>query len=461
MRCYLAILLFIIGQTLRYTYRVLIAKLLSFVKDALADGAGVLGSKEGFKAFFRVPLYRNALYLMTANIVNAFLGFVFWIIVARLYAAEDVGLASAAISGVMLMVSFSHLGLGTGLIRFLPRSSKNANSMINTCFTISTFISILVAVIFIAGLGSWSPNLLFIRQNPVYLAAFVAFAIAATLSILVDATFIAQRRAGFIVAKNLIFNLLKLALPILLAVFFHSFGIFASWGVSLGIALLVSLFLFLPRAQPGYYPIFALRKKVVNEMLPFSFANYISMLLWAAPVYILPIMVVSLLGAEANAYFYIAWAIANLLFMLPSAVSRSLFAEGSYDEEKLGSNTWRSLRLIFLILVPLVILILAFADKLLLLFGGAYSESATILLRIMALSALPLAINVVYLAIKRVQMRLKLIIGLTAFVAVVTLGLSYLLLPRMGINGAGIAWLISQGVVALGIIANSLWRRRR
>lgn len=115
----------------------------------------------------------------------------------------------------------------------------------------------------------------------------------------------------------------------------------------------------------------------------------------------------------------------------------------------------------FLILVPAVMLILVLADKLLLLFGGSYSESATTLLRILAISALPLAINVIYLAIKRVQMRLKLIIGLTAFVAIVTLGLSYLLLPQMGINGVGVAWLISQGVVALGIIANSLWRRRR
>ncbi len=439
----------------------MITRLLSFVKDALADAAGVLGSEEGFKAFFQVPLYRNALYLMTANIVNALLGFVFWIIVAKFYAAEDVGLASAAISATMLLASFSHLGLGTGLIKFLPRSGKNADSMINTCFTISTFISILVAVVFIAGLGLWSPTLLFIRQSPIYLAAFIAFTVAVALSTLIEATFVAQRRAGFIVAKNLIFNLLKLALPILLAVFFHSFGVFASWGVSMGIALAVSLFLFLPRIQRGYYPIFAIRKKVVNEMLPFSFTNYISSLLWAGTIYILPLMVVSLLGAKENAYFYIAWAVASLLFMLPTAISTSLFAEGSYDEETLGFNTWRSLRLVFLILVPTVIVILAFADKLLLLFGGAYSENAAIPLRIMTLSSLPLAINIVYLAVKRVQMRLKLIIGLTAFVAVATLGLSYWLLPRIGIDGAGIAWLISQGLVALGIIANSLWRRRK
>jgi len=439
---------------------VLITKLLAFVKDALADATGVLGSREGFKAFLRVPLYRNALYLMIANIVNAFLGFVFWIIVARFYNVEDVGLASAAISSILLLASFSHLGLGSGLVRFLANAGKSANSMINTCLTISSLVSIIVAIIFIAGLGWWSPELIFIKQNPIYLAAFICFIIVATLSIIVDTAFIAQRRAGFVLAKNLIFSLLKLALPISLAVFFQSFGILASVGVSMGLALAISLFLFLPRVQPGYFPVFTVRKKLVSEIMPFSFTNYISNFLWAAPIYILPIMVVSQLGAEANAYFYIAWSIACVLFMLPSAFSSSLFAEGSHDEKKLGFNTWRSLRLIFLIMVPVVALIIIFADKFLLIFGSAYSESATVLLRIMALSALPLAINIIYLAVKRVEMKLKLIIGLTAFLAVGTLGLSYLFLHSLGINGVGIAWLIAHSVVAAGIIAQAIWRRR-
>ena len=37
------------------------------------------------------------------------------------------------------------------------------------------------------------------------------------------------------------------------------------------------------------------------------------------------------------------------------------------------------------------------------------------------------------------------VIAPSAFIAIVTLGLSYVLLPRIGIIGAGIAWLASQG----------------
>jgi O-antigen/teichoic acid export membrane protein len=195
-------------------------------------------------------------------------------------------------------------------------------------------------------------------------------------------------------------------------------------------------------------------------MLHFSFANYLAILFWTAPGLVLPIMVVNLLGAELNAYFYIAWAIGSLLSVIPGAASISLFAEGSYEEERLGVNIWRSLKMILLLLAPAVILVLAFADKLLLLFGSAYSENATTLVRILAISSLPLAVNIVYLAIKRVEKKLKVIVSLTALVAVVTLGLTYLLLPHMGINGAGIAWLISQAVIALVIMASWLKRRQ-
>ena len=146
--------------------------------------------------------------------------------------------------------------------------------------------------------------------------------------------------------------------------------------------------------------------------------------------------------------------------MIPTAVSTSLFAEGSYDETQLRSDIRRSLKMAFVILVPAVILVLVIADKILLLFGGAYSENATSLLRILSLSTLPLAINIIYLGIKRVQQDLKSIVGLTAFMAVVTLGLAYVLLSDMGINGAGIAWLAGQGVTALVVIV-SFFRRWR
>jgi len=65
-------------------------------------------------------LYRNSIYMMISTLIMSFLGFVFWMIVTRLYSASDVGLATTIISVMGLITSFSLLGLNVGLIKYLP-----------------------------------------------------------------------------------------------------------------------------------------------------------------------------------------------------------------------------------------------------------------------------------------------------------------------------------------------------
>jgi len=422
-------------------------------------------SKGKLKQLLGISLYRNAFYLIITHLAVPLAGFVFWIIAARFYAAEDVGLASATISAMLLLTALSTLGLDFGLVRFLPHSGQSANRMLNSSLTITGLASIILCGIFLAGTSIWSPALLFLRQNPLYLAAFVVFTGAMTLSIIVGSVFVAQRRAGFTLARALIACMLRLPLPILLAAFFHSFGIFASWGISVAVSLVIGVLFFLPRVQPGYRLFPAISRNTVTEVMRFSLANYIANLFWLLPGYILPLMVLNMLGAEPNAYFYIAWSVGNVMTVVPLAISTSLFAEGSYDEQRLVTNTWRSLKLTFLIVVPAVIVIAIIADKLLLLFGSAYSESGTMLLRIAVLSTFPIAVNYIYMSLKRVQKKLAVLIELSVFIAVATLGLSYLFLPWIGINGVGLAWLGSQGglgsqgVVAGGIIISFLLKR--
>lgn len=446
--------------TVRYTRYVLIAKLISFAKETLVDTARILTSKEGLKRLYRVSLYRNAIYLMINSAALALTGFFFWMAAARLYPTEAVGLASAAIAAIGLLALLSTLGLNYGLIRFLPGSGERARDMINSCFTVAGLISIALAFIFLAGLGIWSPALLLIREHPVFFAAFILFAFAATLQTFTTHAFIAERKAGFALAQGLVSGLLRFIPLVILVALFQTFGIFASWGIAVSIAGATAIVLFLPQVQKGYRPFPSVRKKVVNEMLHFSLTNYVANIFWMIPQFVLPLVVVNLLGAEQNAYFYIGWGVAGILFMVPTATSFSLFAEGSYDEEKLNYEMKRSLKLILVLLVPAIIILLLLGDKILLLFGKAYSENATKLLWILAVSALPLSLNYIYFGIKRVEKRMKSVIGLTAFIAIATLGMSYFLLPQMGILGAGVAWLTSQSLVAVVVILILFGRRR-
>src|SRR3970282_750559 len=67
-------------------------------------------------------LYANAAYLWGNTALTALAGLGLWVIVASVRETDQVGAGAAAASAMMLLVMLSHLGLGSGLIRFLPEA---------------------------------------------------------------------------------------------------------------------------------------------------------------------------------------------------------------------------------------------------------------------------------------------------------------------------------------------------
>ncbi len=430
----------------------------SFIRQTLFDAVAIARSpQQGITDLYKTSLYRNAIYLLLNFVVMGATGFLFWIAAARLYSTEAVGLASATIAAMGLLGLLSTLGLDFALIRFLPNAKENSNAMINSCCTINILISTVVALIFIVGLDFWAPALMQIRNDPFFLTMFIISVGANVLFVTLQQIFVATRKASYAVIRGAIFGLFRFVPLVIMAAFFESFGIFASWAIGLLLAIAVALFIIIPRIQENYYPMLTINKDIVKGMFRFSFVNYFANLFWGAPGFILPIVVVNVLDADKTAYYYIAWAVTNILYMIPVSLSFSLFAEGSNDDNNLKRNITKSVKVLLLVLLPTVLLTVLLADKLLLLFGEDYSENSTRLLQIFAISALPLSLNNIYFSIKRVQMKMKSVVVLNLLVATITMALSCILLPRMGINGVGVAWLASQGSVALFVL-RQLWR---
>lgn len=400
---------------------------------------------------FNDPLYRNSFFLMADTIVTSGLGFFFWMVVARFYTEAEVGLGAAIISAMLLLSLLARLGFGPALIRFLPKAEKPAD-MINSCFTLSGIVALALAAIFIIGINLWSPALGFIRENPVFPTAFAIFVLFLTFSEMMGAIFIANRRAEFVLSKNAIFSLLKIPLPIIMVLLSPAFGIVASWGNAIGVALVISLFLFLPRVQNVYKPMPKLSLGIIGNMWKYSAGSYLTSLFTTAPEMVLPIMIVNLLGAEHNAYFYVAWMIAGLLFAIPEAVSYSLFAEGSHFEDTLRVNVRRSFKFIFLLLIPAIILLFLLGRWLLLLFGGSYSINGLMLLWILGISTVFIGVNGVYSSILRVQGRVKELAIIFGFITTTVLVGSYFIIPTTGIIGVGYAWLAAQGIVCVYVL---------
>jgi O-antigen/teichoic acid export membrane protein len=380
-------------------------------------------------------------------------------VVARFYTPYEVGVASAIISAVYFLSLLSMLGLDVAIIRFLPRAQKPVE-LINSCLTLNGLIALVVGGIFIAGLSLWSPALVFVRENAMFILAFLLFTFGWTLSGTIGSIFIARRRAEFNLAKNTIFSLLKIPLPILLVLFFHAFGIVSSWGIATGIAVAVCLFFFLPRVQESYKPVPNLNLNIVKNIWKYSLGNYLVSILAATPSFILPIMIVNRLSGEQNAYFYVAWTIAGLLFSIPLAASQSLFAEGSHFEDRLRINAGRAFRFALVLLVPSIILVVVLAKWLLLLFGSSYSSNGLTLLWILGGSSIFVGINSIYCTILLVQHRIRELLVLRGLTTLVILVASVLIMPAMGIVGIGYAWLGAQALVSIYVALAIRWRYR-
>jgi O-antigen/teichoic acid export membrane protein len=394
------------------------------------------------------PLYRNSLFLMTSTVIRAGLGFIFWMLVARFYSEAEVGWGAAIISAISLLALLSVPGFQAALIRFLPKAEK-PRDMINSCLTISGIVALALSVIFIVGLDIWSPALGFIKGNAIFSLTFIFFVLILTLSPVIDSVFIAGRRAEFALFRVTIMLLLRLPLPILLALYFRAFGIAASWGIAAAVAFVISIFLFVPRVQNGYKPVPKLNLGIISNMRRYSAGSYLAHLFESTPALILPIMVLNLLGAEQNAYFYVAWMIATLLFAIPIAVSQSLFAEGAHFEDELWVNVGRSLKFTFLLLIPAIILVLLIGKWLLLLFGSSYSINGLLLLRILCISSLFIGINRIYASILRVEDKIRELVFIFSFITIGTLLGSYFIIPETGIAGIGYVWLAAQGIVSI------------
>lgn len=395
----------------------------------------------------RSPLYANTFYLWASTAIASVSGLGFWALVARLYGAEDVGLGAAMVSALMLLATLSTLGLGMGLIRFLPDSGSSATALINGCLAATALAGAAAAAVFLAGLPAWAPELSSgggLLEGPLPALAFVAFAAAMTVATAQPYAFLAVRKTRYMLAQVIVTQAARFALVAAL-VFLGAFGIGASAGMAGALATVVG-FALLARGVPGYRPGVALDVGSVRRLLPFSMANHTADVLLLAPGLVLTIVVVNRLGSEQAAYFYMAWFLGYLLASTSAHLSLSLFAVGSYRPEALRELSRNAAAAGLAIAAAGGLALLLAGDRVLLLFGPEYASEGTALLRVMALAALPAAVLNVYLGSLRVMRRSAELVLIAGMVAATTVALSYALLPEVGLKGAGIAFAAAQGL---------------
>jgi hypothetical protein len=192
-------------------------------------------------------LYNNAFFLMLNSISTSFLGFVFWNIMARFFSADQVGIGSTLVTGSMLLGNLSNLGLGLGLVRFVPEEKEDAALLVNLCFTITGVVALIVSLLYLAGISLMDSVLDFIAGNIWLEFFFILFTIATALSFVIDQGLLARSSAHLVFRKNFLVCLLKIPIPVFILAELGGYGIFASTGIAIMVGILASfLFFFAP-----------------------------------------------------------------------------------------------------------------------------------------------------------------------------------------------------------------------
>ncbi|MGJ0151749.1 lipopolysaccharide biosynthesis protein [Streptomyces sp. CH8.1] len=188
-------------------------------------------------------MFRSSFFLLASTLTTAGLSFLFWVVVARFYPPEQVGLATSLISATSLLSYLSMFGLNSTLIRFPAEGRAARNGQITQSTALVLLVSCVAAGIYLLGLPWYGHKLLFVRDHAHLAALFVVSCACASLNLLVKSVFISARMAQYnVLSDGILQGLAKLAAPVAL-VGFGAAGILGSAGIGYAVAAAAALLL--------------------------------------------------------------------------------------------------------------------------------------------------------------------------------------------------------------------------
>ncbi|GHF49843.1 lipopolysaccharide biosynthesis protein [Streptomyces morookaense] len=394
------------------------------------------------------PLFRNAFALMLNTGISAVLGLGYWLVAARYYTESAVGQGSAAIAAMKLLAGLTAVTLTGALARFIPVAGRTTGRLVLRTYAASSVVVAAAAGVFLLTLGLWGPSYRSLHGLLPGLG-FVLAVVAWSVLTLQDGVLTGLRSAPWVPVGNTAFSAVKLALLVGLATVLPVTGVFVSWVVAIAVSVLPLGWLVFRRLVPAHVRATeqTARPASYREMGRFLAGDCTGSLFSLAVVYLVPVIVAAQVSSTDNAYFYITSTIGGTVNLLAINMGASLTVEGSHDPARLAENCRAALRRMAKIMVPVCLVLFFLAPYILQVFGPGYAHAATPLLRWYAVGAALRVVMEVYFAVLRAQSRTAGLAYLQGLLCVLVLGLTLLLLPRMGLTGEGVAEVSSLAVI--------------
>lgn len=420
----------------------------------------------------------NAAGMVAGRVAAMGLGFLFWLVAARVAPSAQVGFAAAMVSAMMLCTQFAQLGVGSAFIKLVPEHLHRPSLLLDVSLTVTAAGSLLVAGLFLLVARTWLPELGQATREPGWVLAFLAMSVLGTAGIVLDQVNVALSRGFQVLTRTAAFGVISLVPVAVLplagvradALLLFSFWVVAGVGALLvGLRQLAVTVRLPPDVRSGTRPNHRARgyryrpcwqRSLVRRLVVVGAANHVLTLCERAPGLVLPVVATELISPEANAVWYMVWMSAWVVFTAPISMGIALFAHTTQRPESMARATAAAVRTSVLYAGGAAAVLAVLAHPMLGLLGRHYADAGVTPLRILLVAVLPLALVSAYYGQCRAAGRLGEAIAAGALSGTAGIVVPAALGTHAGLTGMALAWVTVQ-VIAGGWAAVRLWTAAR
>lgn len=388
-------------------------------------------------------LYRTSVLLVADNVLLGALGGLFVLIATHVWEPRSIGVVSAIGGATGLLVIAATLGLPSTIVAYLSSEPDQALMVRGALFVTVPVGIVLLAILWLIPGHAGVPLSELGVSTPWAVTLTMVFVAASLIGMVIDPAFLSRQEVSWTVGKDLTSMSVRFLVLIFLAGT-GTIGYFAVAVIYVAFAAMVDLVLLRWRVKRAPRPRLSFGLGLVRSHASFAAGNQVAVLVAMLPTSLLPVIVLSSLGAASAAYVAIPMSVLSVLTVVPSMTAQSLFAEMSAYPERVVEPVRKALRGAYIVTLPLAVITIVVAPALLSLFGHGYSLHGRDLLRWGAASSIFFCLNyvsdIVLLARKLVRAYVVANVVGTVFVL-----LSLYVAVRHGLGALGFGWFVGQG----------------
>jgi O-antigen/teichoic acid export membrane protein len=386
---------------------------------------------------------RDTYILFVGNLVSAFFSFLFTLLVARGLSVPEFGVFSAVVNLVTIIVSFSDIGISSGLVSFVAeayarKDYRTSKEYIKSALVVRSIIASVLAGIVLIFSSFISNN--FLATNDIKMAYWVSgLSVALVFWNIFPPILQAQKRflQSVIVDLSLV---VTRALATFLLLILGGLTLSKALG-----AFLVSSFFPLVSGLifvgTGFLLIKA-RKEVYSKLLKFSGWLGVNKVISSISGRIDVQMLAAVAGATVTGYYSISSKLALFIVVLTSSFSAVLAPRlASFNDKKKEKIYIKKASLVLIpIILGIVVWILIAEPFITILFGQKYLPSVPIF-RALAASMIPFILTAPSVPSVIYAMKKPVYIGLFSFFQIAAIFLiNFFLIPKIGAYAPTVAF---------------------